>query len=67
MVYFDAAPDDALMDEALAAAKRAIELDDQDANGYFTIGRVHLARREYDLAIDALQYARELNPCLAVT
>jgi TolB-like protein/class 3 adenylate cyclase/Flp pilus assembly protein TadD len=67
MVYFDAAPDDALMAEALAAAKRAIELDDKDANGYFTIGRVHLARREYGLAIDALRYALELNPCLAVT
>ncbi len=67
MVYFDAAPDDARMDQALVAARRAIELDDQDANGYFTIGRVHLARREYDLAIDALQNAVELNPCLAVT
>ena len=67
MVYFDAAPDESLMQEALAAAKRAIELDDQDANSYFTIGRVHLARREYDLAIDALQHAVELNPSLAVT
>ena len=67
MVYFDAAPDDTRMGEALASAKRAIELDDQDANSYFTAGRVHLARREYDLAIVALQYAVELNPCLAVT
>ncbi|WP_119304309.1 winged helix-turn-helix domain-containing protein [Dongia deserti] len=67
MVYFDIAPDQARMDEALAAAERAIELDDQDANSYFTIGRVHLARREYDQAIEALQYAQELNPCLAVT
>jgi TolB-like protein/class 3 adenylate cyclase len=67
MVYFDAPPAPALMDEALAVAKRAIELDDQDATGYFTIGRVHLARCEYDLAIDALQYALELNPCLAVS
>ena len=25
-------------------ASAAIELDDQDANSYFTIGRVHLAR-----------------------
>lgn len=66
MVYFDAEPDPVFMDEALVAAKRAIELDDQDANGYFTIGRVHLARREYDLAIDALEFAVELNPCLAV-
>ena len=66
MVYFDAPPDQAKMDEALAAAERAIQLDDQDANSYFTMGRVRLARREYDLAIDALQYALELNPCLAV-
>lgn len=67
MVYFDVTPAPALMDEALEVAKRAIALDDQDANNYFTIGRVHLARREYDLAIEALEYALELNPCLAVS
>lgn len=67
MVYFEATPDRALLDEALAAARQAIALDDQDGNGYFTIGRVHLARREYDLAIDALEHAVDLNPCLAVT
>jgi tetratricopeptide (TPR) repeat protein len=67
MVYFDVTPNQARMDEALAAAQRAIELDDQDANSYFTMGRVHLARCEYDRAIEALQYAQELNPCLAVT
>lgn len=67
MVYFDSAPDPVRMDEALNAAKRAIELDDQDANSFFTIGRVHLARQEYGLAIDALEHALELNPCLAVT
>jgi tetratricopeptide (TPR) repeat protein len=67
MVYFDAPPAPAALDEALAAARRAIELDDQDANGYFTIGRVHLARCEYAEAIEALEYALELNPALAVT
>ncbi len=67
MVYFDAEPDPALLDEALALAHQAIALDPQDATGYFCIGRVHLARREYDLAIDALQKAVELNPCLAVS
>jgi TolB-like protein/class 3 adenylate cyclase/Tfp pilus assembly protein PilF len=66
MVYFDAPPDAAKMDEALAAAERAIQLDDQDANAYFTLGRVRLARCEYDHAIDALEYALDLNPCLAV-
>ncbi len=67
MVYFDALPETERMDEALAAAKRAIELDDQDANSYFTLGRVQLARREYDQAIEALEYAVELNPSQAVT
>jgi tetratricopeptide (TPR) repeat protein len=67
MVYFDAPPDDARMDEALASAERGVELDDQDAHGFFTLGRVHLARREYDRAIDALLHALELNPSLAVT
>lgn len=67
MIYFDADTDKARMDEALVAARRAIELDDQDANGYFTLGRVHLARQEYGLAIEALEHALELNPCLAVT
>jgi TolB-like protein/class 3 adenylate cyclase/Tfp pilus assembly protein PilF len=66
MVYFDAPPDPVKMDEALAAAERAVRLDDQDANCYFSLGRVHLARCEYDLAIDALEYALQLNPCLAV-
>ena len=67
MVYFDAPTDDGRLDEALAGAKRAIELDDEDANGYFTLGRVCLARREYDLAIDALRHSVTLNPALAVT
>ena len=67
MVYFDAAPDERRMDEALKAVQRAIELDDQDANGFFILGRVHLARRDYEQAIDALEHALELNPALAVT
>ena len=67
MVYFDAPADEKRMEEALLAANRAIELDDQDANGFFTLGRVQLARREYDKAIDALQHAIALNPSLAVS
>jgi TolB-like protein/class 3 adenylate cyclase len=66
MVYFDAPTDPAKTDEALAAAERAIQLDDQDATGYWTMGRVRLARCEYDLAIEALECALELNSCLAV-
>jgi TolB-like protein/class 3 adenylate cyclase len=67
MVYFDVLPSDELFDEALRSARRDIELDDQDATGYFCIGRVHLARGEYSEAIKALEHALELNPCLAVT
>jgi tetratricopeptide (TPR) repeat protein len=67
MVYFDAPANAAAMDEVLTVAKGAIELDDQDANGFFTIGRVHLARREYDLAMASLEHAVRLNPSLAVS
>ena len=67
MIYFDAAPEPSRMGEALAAARKAIALDDQDANAHFVLGRVHLARCEYDQAIDALEHAVELNPCLAVS
>lgn len=67
MVYFDLPPRGAHLDEALQFAKSAIALDDQDANSYFTLGRVHLARREYDRAIAALEHAIELNPGLAVS
>jgi len=67
MVYFDAPHDPGVTDEALSLAKKAIELDDEDANGYFTLGRVYLARQEYDLAIEALEHALRLNPCLAVS
>lgn len=67
MVYFDAPVDPHRMDTALAAAERAVQLDDQDANGYFALGRVRLARCEYDHAIGALEQALELNPSSAVT
>jgi tetratricopeptide (TPR) repeat protein len=55
------------MDKALTAAERGVQLDDQDANGYFALGRVRLARCEYDHAIEALEQAIELNPSSAVT
>lgn len=67
MVYFDVPAESSVLDEALAVARQAIELDDQDANGFFILGRVMLARREYDRAIDALEHALELNPALAVS
>ncbi len=67
MVYFDAAPETAMLDEALAIARKAVVLDDQDAVSYFCLGRVHLARGEYESATRELELSLQLNPCLAVT
>ena len=66
MVYFDGGRDRARLDEALEFALRGVDCDDQDANTLFSLGRVRLARCEYELAIDALEEALRLNPCLAL-
>lgn len=66
MLYFDADPDEEKLKEALALARRGIELDDQDALIRFVHGRVLLARREYQSALEELQIATELNPALAI-
>ena len=52
-------------DEALSAARTAVELDGEDAAAHCTFGRIHYARREHDQAISELQLALELNPSLA--
>jgi TolB-like protein len=67
MVYFESPVDEAAMGEALDLALRAVALDEQDAQGWFTLGRVRLARREYRRAIDALEQALAIDPCLAVS
>ncbi|QDZ02366.1 tetratricopeptide repeat protein [Nitratireductor mangrovi] len=67
MVYFDGEPNRARMDEALEFAREGVACDDQDANTLFALGRVRLARCEYELAIDALEDALRLNPCLALS
>ncbi len=52
-------------EEALVAARTAVELDGEDAVAHCTLGRIYYARREHDLAIAELQTALELNPSLA--
>lgn len=64
-VYFEADQTSGLLDEALQLARKATRLDDQDAVARFALGRVHLARGEYQRSIDELEYAIELNPSLA--
>ena len=66
MIYFDAEPDDALLGEAVEIAKKAVMLDDRDANIRFMYGRALLARRAYGEALGELEAAVELNPNLAV-
>ncbi len=66
MVYFDVDPADERLNEAVAIAKKGVELDDQDALARFTYGRALLARRAYQDALAELQSAVELNPNLAV-
>ena len=67
MVYFEGAVSQSRLDDALDLALRGLAIDDRDPQGHFALGRVRLARQEYDLAIDALEHALDLNPYLAVS
>jgi adenylate cyclase len=67
VVYFEAEATPALLDEALALAKRATQLDDLDAVAQFSLGRAHLIRGDYDDSVAAFETALSLNPCLAHT
>ena len=67
MIYFEGAVDPGRLDEALSLAEAGVARDDLDANALFALGRVRLARQEYDLAIDALEHAVTLNPCHALS
>lgn len=67
MIYFDAAPDEARLNQAVALARKAVELDEQDAMTHFTCGRALLASKAYPDALAELESAVELNPHLAVS
>ena len=64
-IYFEADQNSGLLDDALDLARTATRLDDQDAVARFALGRVHLARGEYDRSIMELEQSIELNPGLA--
>lgn len=66
MVYFDAEPNAARLENAIATARKAVELDERDAMTHFACGRALLASKIYQDAIAELQSAVELNPNLAV-
>ena len=65
MTYWDTEPDDDVLDEALRAAQTALEFDDHNAMFHMLRGRVQLARRQYDSALQDNQRAIELNPTLS--
>ncbi|QGX97484.1 tetratricopeptide repeat protein [Roseovarius faecimaris] len=53
---------DEALDQALAAARRAVQLDPRDAFAYVALGRSHLARAEFDASIAAYDEAIARNP-----
>jgi adenylate cyclase len=65
MVYWDTEPSAALLEQALAATQRALEIDDQNAVFYALKARVQLARGEYDSARRENELAINLNPTFA--
>jgi TolB-like protein/tetratricopeptide (TPR) repeat protein len=65
MVYWDIDPTDELLDAALAATSRALELDDQNAAFYALRARVQIARCEYETARAENELAIQLNPSFA--
>ncbi len=65
MVYWETAPSQALLDEALEATQRALQIDDQNAVFYALKARVQLARGEYDSAQRENEIAIRMNPTLA--
>jgi TolB-like protein len=66
MIYFDAEPEESLLDEAVELARTAAQLDEQDAMIRFVYGRALLARRSYTDALSQLEMAVSLNPNLPV-
>lgn len=65
MIYWDTPATQELLDEALDACERALQLDPRNASFYALRARTLLARREYDQAIVENRKAIELNPTFA--
>lgn len=61
IVYWQTEPDPELLDEALGATQRALQLDNHNAVFHMLRGRVQLARREYGSALVENQLAVELK------
>lgn len=64
-IYFEAGDLPGVLDEALKLAETAARLEPDDAVARFALGRVYLARGEYDRSIADLRAAIDLNPGMA--
>ena len=65
MLGFAEAPAEGLA-AALAAAKKALALDDKDPVAYFAAGRVYMMRGQHDASVAELERAVALNPSFAL-
>ncbi|MDJ0777991.1 MAG: adenylate/guanylate cyclase domain-containing protein [Gammaproteobacteria bacterium] len=65
VILGDAENPDQLLEEGMAAARRALQCDDRDAISYFAIGRIHMMQGDHDASIAALRKSIGLNPCFA--
>ncbi len=64
-IYFESENVDELLDEALELARTAARLEPDDAVVRFAMGRVYLARGEYERSKTDLKAAIDLNPGMA--
>ncbi len=53
---------DARLQKAFALANRAVELDQNDSTCFSMLSTVHLLRRSFDLALQHMQRAVDMNP-----
>jgi len=53
---------DAALQQAFALANQAVELDQNDSTCFSMLAQVHLLRRSFDLALQHMQRAVEINP-----
>ena len=58
----DPSNSDAALEEALASAKRAVELDKNESTCFSMLGQAYLLRRSFDLALQYAHRAVEINP-----
>ena len=53
---------DVLLDEAYALARKAVELDENDSTCFSILAQVCLLRRSFDMALQHMRRAIEINP-----